>query len=701
MSDNPKNFPMRKFLKTIGRLLINSWFIAALLGVLTFLLIDFSLDPYVFEVQRETTISAYPKDLYTFYADLNSDGVQDRFYFSNNTDQNSVALVFKNGNITEDQWNFLGEINLFGVGYYVGNYDKDSYSEIVNFSVRERSIYLNIIEPFDDHSHLVKNRLVDTIATSVLNFEFYTHNARFFDLNQDGFDELVFSLSVGLALQPRKTYIYDIKADSLWSSPLIGTSLKNSLIIDYDRDGEMEFFCENNSSNNYSTGQINYPDTASWFAVLDEQLHFKVPPVPVGRSWSHVFPILFEKKNKQEVILFVTREKCCQWYRVNTDFTLTQTPLLQNRFAGGQADAYSSASGQGLMIHDLNDQLLFVLQQESISDSVNLQQPRGIVPILNYQAGMRQIEYAFHMEGRKEYILFLDRNGKRLGQLDVESGEYLYRICWTGSENGRPQFLLSGQKFDSWVSVTRNTLRYWQYLFLLLLIAGFYIFILAIRSIQARQFARQESLRKEVLELQLKAVRNQLDPHFIFNALNTLSGLSLTGDKKGVDHFIRHFSQLLRTHLQTSDKILVPLKEEVEFLVNYVELQRIRFENAFRLQLDISSEVDQGRAIPKMMIQTHVENAIKHGLKEGEGRILVWIRGKKNSLIIVIEDNGVGRGNSRVPAFESTGKGLIALEKIRESVKELYGIRVHQEIVDLFNADGKPAGTRVIVTIEN
>ncbi|MFO7617179.1 MAG: histidine kinase [Bacteroidales bacterium] len=235
-----------------------------------------------------------------------------------------------------------------------------------------------------------------------------------------------------------------------------------------------------------------------------------------------------------------------------------------------------------------------------------------------------------------------------------------------------------------------------------------WLFLVVLRRAQEAEAGRRESMRREILELQLKSVRNQLDPHFTFNALNSLAALSCTGDQEGVNRFISHFSRLLRNYLDNSDKILVRLTDELEFLDNYIELQRIRFDNQVSLDLAVNDDVDLERMIPKMLIQTHVENAVKHGRRgtgaqghRGTGeaglKILVEVRETEEGLSIVVQDNGVGRGHSGANRYESTGKGLKALERILESVRKLYGLDFRQQITDLVDEQGNAKGTRVEV----
>jgi LytS/YehU family sensor histidine kinase len=161
-------------------------------------------------------------------------------------------------------------------------------------------------------------------------------------------------------------------------------------------------------------------------------------------------------------------------------------------------------------------------------------------------------------------------------------------------------------------------------------------------------------------------------------------------------------------------------------VVNYVELQRIRFDDLFELVLEIPASIDLSIQVPRMMIQTHVENAIKHGLAPGqegrraerqegkkaerqegrragrqEGKIWVRVKEEETGLRVEIEDNGSGRGKGVSKPHESTGKGLVNQERIFKSLWQLYGIRIQREIIDLYLPDGSPGGMRVEIFMKD
>ena len=166
------------------------------------------------------------------------------------------------------------------------------------------------------------------------------------------------------------------------------------------------------------------------------------------------------------------------------------------------------------------------------------------------------------------------------------------------------------------------------------------------------------------------------------------------------DHFSK-LAQLIRSTLKDSAKISRSLKEEIEFVKNYVEIQQARFKGKFKFQLEIDKHTNLHIEVPKMIIQTYVENAIKHGLvhKEGDGILLIGIKGCEQGLQIVISDNGIGRQKASSLNRQSTGMGLKIVEQIFSMYKKLYHYEITQEIIDLKDETGKPEGTEVIITI--
>lgn len=216
------------------------------------------------------------------------------------------------------------------------------------------------------------------------------------------------------------------------------------------------------------------------------------------------------------------------------------------------------------------------------------------------------------------------------------------------------------------------------------------------------QFERDKAnLDKQMIDLEQKALRQQMNPHFIFNALNTIKGYYSEGDAVNASTYISKFSKLLRMLLENADQS-ISLANEIEMLRLYIELTKIRYKNKFDYALIIADDLNVNDVlIPTLLLQPIVENAIIHGLapKSEMGLLKISFLKKENQLECHVEDNGIGREASKKKQKhkEYESKALeITTERIALFSKDIGPSTF--EIIDLIS-DGKPAGTKVIVTI--
>ncbi len=205
-------------------------------------------------------------------------------------------------------------------------------------------------------------------------------------------------------------------------------------------------------------------------------------------------------------------------------------------------------------------------------------------------------------------------------------------------------------------------------------------------------------LEKQMLELEQKALRMQMNPHFIFNALNTIKGYYSEGDDVKAGSYIAKFSKLLRMLLNTEGQNTT-LDNEIEMLRLYVELTRIRYHEKF----DYAIEVDKGlmpadTIMPSLLLQPIVENAIIHGLasKTEQGMLLVLFKKEGDDMICVVEDNGVGR--VRAAALSSDKLHNSKATAIVTDRLKLFDEITSFEIIDL-EENGMASGTRVIIKL--
>ncbi len=232
------------------------------------------------------------------------------------------------------------------------------------------------------------------------------------------------------------------------------------------------------------------------------------------------------------------------------------------------------------------------------------------------------------------------------------------------------------------------------------------IFRLRIYQIRKKAKVKQEQLELEnnLLQLEQKALQLQMNPHFIFNALNTAQSLFLSNDQETARTLMSKFAKLMRAILLHSRETSIPLQHEVDLLDNYLSIEQFSRSNKFEYQIKIADDLDINEImVPPMMIQPFVENAVKHGISnlKKDGKIEISFSKKKNNLECSILDNGIGRAASaRINGQKAKGHQSTALKVTKERLDLLNDEKnnsTNLEIKDLKHSDGSPAGTEIIV----
>lgn len=164
-----------------------------------------------------------------------------------------------------------------------------------------------------------------------------------------------------------------------------------------------------------------------------------------------------------------------------------------------------------------------------------------------------------------------------------------------------------------------------------------------------RQIKRRLTLQKEVAEYEQKALHLQMNPHFVFNCLGSISSFIVQNGTDSALKYLSKFSKLMRLTLEYSKGALIPIDKEVESLQNYLELEQLRFHNKFEFSIKSSDKVEFNMGLPPLLIQPFVENAILHGVvpKEGNGKIEVFFDVQNNQLVCSIKDDGIGVSKSK------------------------------------------------------
>ena len=227
------------------------------------------------------------------------------------------------------------------------------------------------------------------------------------------------------------------------------------------------------------------------------------------------------------------------------------------------------------------------------------------------------------------------------------------------------------------------------------------------RSEEARRQALLETLnsQRKAAEAKLQSLRLQMKPHFLFNALNSIQELILTGNSDGAAMYLSKFSKLLRMILLHSDQELLSLREEIEILKLYLELESLRFYDTFEYRIECEPGLDLDEyKLPTLLVQPFVENAIWHGLLHKKGMRSLSIRFETeddDALVCIIEDNGIGRAAAaKINSIGGhTGKGMSSSAERLQVMTSRNGRKNTLQIIDLMAEDHTATGTCVRITI--
>lgn len=223
---------------------------------------------------------------------------------------------------------------------------------------------------------------------------------------------------------------------------------------------------------------------------------------------------------------------------------------------------------------------------------------------------------------------------------------------------------------------------------------------------RAEQKQRESEFERKLSDAALHSLRSQMNPHFIFNCLNSIKLYAVENNQDAATGYLGKFSRLMRLVLENSKSDRISLQQEIETLQLYLEMEAMRFKEKLHYDINIADNVDTDYIeIPPMLIQPYIENAIWHGLmpKENGGTIAVSFNCQDNNLKIIVTDNGVGRAKSAelksksATAHKSFGMS-ITYERI-ELINQMYKTNISVTVNDLYNEQGMAQGTEVVIDI--
>lgn len=303
--------------------------------------------------------------------------------------------------------------------------------------------------------------------------------------------------------------------------------------------------------------------------------------------------------------------------------------------------------------------------------------------------------YRYRLSGLNDKWTSIPANNRQITFSHLPSGTYTFEVQAV-NENG-----ICSETRSFPITIEQALWETWWFYVLVTLL--FIVIIALIFYSRLKYLKRKADLKNKLVGSQLTALKSQMNPHFMFNALNSIQDLMLHKDTKGSNLYISKFSNLMRKVLNASDQSSITLQEEIEILSLYLDLEKLRFGNEFTFELNLDETIDPySVTLPSMILQPFVENAIKHGLlhKKGEKKLSIQFI-LQEQLICEITDNGIGRKHAEeIKSRQNRNASFAtsATEKRIELLNSFDRVNYKFEIIDLIE-NGQAAGTKVRISL--
>ncbi|GAA4400118.1 hypothetical protein GCM10023187_12930 [Nibrella viscosa] len=320
---------------------------------------------------------------------------------------------------------------------------------------------------------------------------------------------------------------------------------------------------------------------------------------------------------------------------------------------------------------------------------------------VNFDAPARN-RYAYRLVGLEPDWVY-SGSRRQVNYTDLAPGQYEFRVQATRDDK-------------TWHPAAASIIliihppwwRTWWFVSLMIatvLSLGYHAFRYRVEQIR-REEQQKAAFSKKLSEMEMQALRAQMNPHFIFNSLNSINTFILKNEPESASEYLAKFSRLIRLILHNSNSTVVTLDNELEALRLYLDMESLRFRNKFTYRITIGPEVEPDIVeIPPLLIQPYVENAIWHGImhKEEPGHIRISLDMAGDMLVCNIEDDGIGRRRAaELKSKSATKRKSLGMQITAHRIKlinELHGKETTMQVVDLVDALGEPCGTRVVLHI--
>ena len=347
---------------------------------------------------------------------------------------------------------------------------------------------------------------------------------------------------------------------------------------------------------------------------------------------------------------------------------------------------------------DSNQGMSYIDKALSISDSLNLIESKIDIYHILYAHYKSKKDYANALINYELYQQFNDSTLSEDSKLKIEEIETRYEV----DKKDQEITLLQKEQEIAEIKHVQEQGKNRQQRVLIILISSIIVLIIGVVLIRLRavQKSKIQKLENRSLKVETKMLRSQMNPHFIFNSLNSIQSFISNNDTLDAERYMAKFAKLMRLILDNSRRSFIAMVNEVDTLTHYLELEALRFDNRFQFSIDTSKIEEEFIKVPPMLVQPYIENAILHGVGGiKNGLITICYEERNKKIICTIDDNGIGRKKSATIKTNTKHESLgIKVTQERISLFETdFSTRFNIEIIDKIGGNNNPLGTTVII----
>lgn len=697
-----------------------SWYTSPLLFAFLFTLLYIIFTPDLFNPYKiDYRLMPKERSSYNYYANLNGDEFNESISFNKEYRTGRYYLEVNRNRVYVKETHSIGIMES-----YITDYDNDSNKELYFCTQTQDSLFLNVFDYKTKRiSYSYLGKLFSTTRSSRL-LKFITA----YDYNNDGYKEIYLFVNGKFSDNLRCIIRCDIKNNRVKKSKRI-----NSLIVSTDLQHN-----GNDINIIYSTWGLR---KSPGFSSDDDSSYVAAKLSCLDDNLNDVFPKkTYEGENKAVACMNVVADgKNYIWTFI--DCVNPNTKKYINKTLIEVFDDKGNKKWARFIPYDvfLLKKAFFVLYDKNKEPSIYITLRQGGLlklnkkvelvkrinikglktPMLGFKGdidGDGSLEMFFHDNFRKKNVL-VKRNFSMIVPFDrPKPYDKLETVALVGNVRFRQHnsighnyikgagenLYLESKYLSIYLNYYRDKNHWYNYLYLFLFFVFTYISVWIIRYLVTRNLQEKYKVRNRIAELQFQNVSNQMSPHFTMNAMNSIGSLIFKGDKLLAYDYLSKLAKLMKMSLLDASKSTRSIDEEINFVKAYLDLQKLRFRDKFDYVLDYKDcSVGRIQLMP-FIVQTFVENAIKHGIKDlsEKGVLKILVNKGEKGVDIIIADNGIGRKAAMLNrTTPSTGKGVSLVKEYMKILNKKDDRNMSINIVDIYEED-KAAGTRVEIFID-